>query len=202
MSGSDCHCFRLCSPTDFVDVLQRLPIPASAVWQQYLRRVYHEKQSSAPPATLLLDLRKIEVLYPALLPTQPCGGQYLSKRPQKCTAQECAQWLRPASIASRSAAAVAARNRSFAFSTDGLRGGAWRTAEFVLSQNSVSARRAKPSGTWVEVVRRATDLSRDNEGRLLFPEGAASCQPCGSNTSPAACPARTSCLRGALHVLA
>lgn len=152
-------------------MLQRLPSPTTTAWQQYLRIVYGEEQSSTPPADLLLDLRNLEVLYPALLPTQPCGGQRY--RP-KCAAQECAQWLKPVSMTSRRAAAIAARNRSFLLSTDGVRGGAWRSAEFVLSQAPVAARSAHPSGSWVEVVRRATDLSRDREGRLLFPEGSAS----------------------------
>lgn len=68
-------------------------------------------------------------------------------------------------------------NRSFVLSNEGAQGRAsQQAAEWVLSQEPVHLRTALPADTWVEVVRRATDLSIDDKGRHLFPEGAASCK--------------------------
>lgn len=159
-----CYCFRLCTPFDVERVRSRLPQPATASWQWYLKAVYGEAQKGR---TLLpVQPTDLEIFYPALLPTQPCHQSEASKLP-RCTTSTCSNWLQPPLRQFRRSS-----NRTFVLSTDGLV--SRRRAEFVLSQAPVGQRRAWPASAWVEVVRRTTDLLRDDHGRFLFPEGAAS----------------------------
>mmetsp|Transcript_71264 Transcript_71264/g.118434 ORF Transcript_71264/g.118434 Transcript_71264/m.118434 type:complete len:391 (+) Transcript_71264:118-1290(+) len=145
-----CECFSLCGNGAVFDFLQRLPVvqTTSSPWYGYLQRVY---RSTLP---LPFDLKKLELFYPALLPTSRygshksgCAGKNASI--PACPASECTQWL-----------------SEFIPLQKGPRSVIWMSgiddpketspfATFFIVQPPRFDRRLIQSHRWVEVMRRA-----------------------------------------------
>ena len=167
-----CHCFKLCTPTDWAHLMVSLPPRKGSylprVWREYLSTVYGGIDGNMDDRMLLARLHTLELLYPRLLPTQTCDYRSAPAVP-RCLPSLCAQWLHTPTIDAIAAAIAMRANRTFAMSTDGQGG----RVEWVLSQQPIHARTAAASNTWIEVIRRQTDHKLDPQGRFLFPEGAA-----------------------------
>ena len=147
-----CRCFDVCSPAGLASTLLRLPQQVSSresPWHGYLSDVYH---GALPPLPFALRGR-LELLYPALLPTPVCLHPNKTKHSvvQSCSADECARWMPdPPAEAARVAEFLA--GRTFIMTTVARQSDRRPFGHAVLLQAPIAER--VPANGWVEVMRR------------------------------------------------
>jgi hypothetical protein len=162
--GFSCHCgVRICSLRELVGFQLRLaPVrDRASPWHAYMRQVYRTND-----VTLPFDPGQLDLLYPSLLPVQPCNAGESHALPA-CSAECCAAWLpRPAADAPAVTEAAARRNlgaflpheTGFMFSTASNARGLANGEEALLHRLAV------PAHGWVEVIRVQTDSATRQEG--------------------------------------
>ena len=167
-----CQCkgMSVCTSTSMASFMLRAPRRVhhrTSPWYTYAQTVYQ----GSPP--LPFDVSRLELLYPALLPTQVCTvASHMNEallRPfvKECTASLCAEWM-PKSPPSTAAAKAFAANRTYIRipAPSDINRGAFGHAVILQSRRRASL----GSNTWVEVTRHSDPAEgRNGYGCWLYP---------------------------------
>ena len=156
-----CHCadFAVCTAEGLASVLLRLPSTVASrasPWYSYLQTVYHD---SLPPLPITGLRERINLLYPALLPTQVClQTPRAALALPLCATDACAQWL-PGPPAGAQQVADFLVGRTFIW-TAAVGGESRRPFGHVVALQPPLAMRRPASAQlgWVEVLRRKASV--------------------------------------------